>query len=67
MGYWEKPSEMKEEEKRKRKTLVKKECIDEIASIESMKEVERKLWLTRYDMLSEKLTRSSERNVVAVK
>ena len=43
-------------EKKKRKTLVKKECIDEVASVEPMKEVERKLWLTHYDMLSEKLT-----------
>ena len=45
-----------ESEKKKRKTLVKKEFIDEVASIESMKEAERKLWLTHYDMLSEKLT-----------
>ena len=45
-----------ESEKKKRKTFVKKECIDEVASVESMKEVERKLWLTQYDMLSEKLT-----------
>ena len=43
-------------DKKKRKTFVKKECIDEVASVESMKEVERKLWLTHYDMLSEKLT-----------
>ena len=40
-----------ESEKRKRKY----ECIDEVDSVESMKEVERKLWLTHYDMLSEKL------------
>ena len=40
-----------ESEKKKRKY----ECIDEVDSVESMKEVERKLWLTHYDMLSEKL------------
>ena len=35
--------------------LDKLECIDEVASVELMKEVERKLWLTHYDMLREKL------------
>ena len=40
-----------ESEKKKRKY----ECIDEVHSVESMKEAERKLWLTHYDMLSEKL------------
>ena len=45
-----------ESEKRKIKYDVKHECIDEVASVESMKEVQRKLWLTHYDMLSEKLT-----------
>ena len=44
-----------ESEKKKRKTFVKKECINEVASVESMKEVGRKLWLTYNDMLSEKL------------
>ena len=44
-----------ESEKRKRKYDLKQECIDEVDSIESMKEVVRKLWLTYYDMLSEKL------------
>ena len=34
---------------------MKHECIDEVGTVESMKEVERKLWLTHYDMLSEKL------------
>ena len=34
---------------------MKKECIDEVGSVESMKEVARKLWLTHYDMLREKL------------
>ena len=43
--------EMKEEEKKERKTLVKKECIDKATSVESMKKVERMLWLTHYDML----------------
>ena len=55
MGYAKLPSKMKEEQKNERKIFVKKECIDEVASVESMKEVERKLWLTHYDMLSEKL------------
>ena len=39
----------------KKSKIVKQECIDEVASVESMKEMERKLWLTHYDMLSEKL------------
>ena len=34
---------------------MKYECIDEVDTVESMKEVERKLWLTHYDMLSKKL------------
>ena len=55
VGYAKLPSEMKEEQKKKRNIFVKKECIDEVASVESLKEVERKLWLTHYDMLSEKL------------
>ena len=55
LGYAKLPSEMKEEQKKKSKIFVKKECIDEVASVESMKEVERKLWLTHYDVLSEKL------------
>ena len=46
---------MKEEQKKERKIFMKKECIDEVASVESMKEVEKKLWLTHYDMLREKL------------
>ena len=54
VGYAKLPSVMKEEQK-ERKIFTKKECIDEVASVESMKEVERKLWLTHYDMLSEKL------------
>ena len=38
-----------------RKYVLKQECIDEVDSFESMKEAERKLWLTHYDMLREKL------------
>ena len=55
VGYAKLPSGTKEEQKKERKIFTKKECIDEVASVESMKEVERKLWLTHYDMLSEKL------------
>ena len=54
VGYAKLPSELKVTEKKANK-VVKKECIDEVDSVESMKEVERKLWLTHYDMLSEKL------------
>ena len=39
----------------KKSKIVKQECIDEVASVKSMKEVQRKLWLTHYHMLSEKL------------
>ena len=58
------PKEQKDKRKRangsskkgnKKSKIVKQECIDEVALVESMKEVERKLWLTHYDMLSEKL------------
>ena len=55
LGHWEKPTELKATEKKRRKCNVKHECIDEVDTVESMKEVERKLWLTHYDMLSEKL------------
>ena len=59
MGYCETPPELKVMEKKKKKKkknkVVKKECIDEVDSVESMKKVERQLWLTHYDMLSEKL------------
>ena len=57
MGYCKlKVTEKKEKKKKKKKKeIVKKECIDEVDLVESMKEVERKLWLTHYDMLSEKL------------
>ena len=56
VGYCGTPSELKViEKKEKENKIVKNECIDEVDSVESMKEVERKLWLTHYDMLSEKL------------
>ena len=55
VGYAKLPSDMKEVQREEKKNFTKKECIDEVASVESMKEVERKLWLTHYDMLSEKL------------
>ena len=54
MGYAKLTSELKVTEKKENK-IVENECIDEVDSVESMKEVERKLWLTHYDMLSEKL------------
>ena len=54
VGYAKLPCEVEEMTNKKSK-VVKQECIDEFASVESMKEVERKLWLTHYDMLSEKL------------
>ena len=55
VGHWKKPTELKATEKKRRKCNVKHECIDEVVTVESMKEVERKLCLTHYDMLSEKL------------
>ena len=55
VGYAKFSSKMKEGQKNERKIFVKKECIDEVASVEAMKEVKRKLWLRHYDMLSEKL------------
>ena len=55
VGYCETPPKLKVTQKKEKKKIVKKECIDEVDSVESMKEVERKLWLTHYDMLSEKL------------
>ena len=54
VGYAKIPCEVKETTNKKSK-VVKQECIDKVASVESIKEVERKLWLTHYDMLSEKL------------
>ena len=54
MGYAKLPSEVKETTNWK-SMVVKHECINEATSAESMKEVERKLWLAHYDMLSEKL------------
>ena len=55
VGYAKLPSECKETMKERRKYDVKQECSDEVSSVESMKEVERKLWLTHYEKLSEKL------------
>ena len=43
VGYAKLSSEMKEEQKKEKKIFVKMECIDEVATVESMKEVERKL------------------------
>ena len=54
VGYAKLPSEFNITEKKENK-IVKNECIDEVDLVESMKEAERKLWLTHYDMLSEKL------------
>ena len=55
VGYAKLPSKTKEGQKNERKIFAKKECIDEVASVEAMKEVEKKLWLTHCNMLSEKL------------
>ena len=49
VGYAKLPSEFKEMTKDKRKYDVKKECIDEVAS------VEKKLWLEHYNQLCDKL------------
>ena len=43
VGYTKLPSEFKEMTKDKRKYDVKKECIDEVTSVEAMKEAEKKL------------------------
>ena len=53
-------------DKKKIKYDLKHECIDEVTSMESMKEVERKLWLMHNDKLSEKLMDVVERNVLVV-
>ena len=53
--YCETPPELKVTEEKEKNKIVKKECIDEVDSAESMKKAERKLWLTHYDMLIEKL------------
>ena len=42
---------MKEEQKKERKIFTKNECINEAASVESMKKTEKKLWLTHYNQL----------------
>ena len=70
------PKEQKDKRKRangsskkgnKKSKIVKLECIDEVASVEAMKEVEKKLWLEHYNQLGENCRRSSERNVLVVK
>ena len=43
------------ESEKKLRTSVKKQCIDEVATVEAMKEVEKKLWLEHYNHLCEKL------------
>ena len=57
VGYCKTSPELKVTEKKEKKEnkIVKNECIVEVDSVESMKEIERKLWLTHYDRLSEKL------------
>ena len=59
------PKEQKDKRKRangsskkgnKKSKIVKLECIDEVASVEAMKEVEKKLWLEHYNKLCEKLS-----------
>ena len=57
MGYCEAPPELKLAEKKEKNNnkIVEKKCIDEVDLVEYIKEVERKWWLTHYDMLSEKL------------
>ena len=57
------PKERKEKRKcanetskksKKKPKIVKLECIDEVASMETIKEVERKLWLTHYNQPCDK-------------
>ena len=55
MGYAKLPSEFKKMTKDKRKYDVKKECINEVASLVAMKVVEKKLWLEYYDHLCKTL------------
>ena len=55
VGYAKLPYESKETMKERRKYDVKPEGIDEVSSVEAIKEVEKKLWLSHYDKLSEKL------------
>ena len=47
--------EMKVADKKKRNSDVKRECIDEVVSTESMKDAEKALWFTHYDQLCDKL------------
>ena len=43
------------ESEKKWKTLVKKQCINEVATVEAMKEAQKKLWFEHYIHLCEKL------------
>ena len=54
VGYAKLPPEVKETTNKKSK-VVKLECINQVASVESIKEVKRKLWLEHYNQLCEKL------------
>ena len=54
VGYAKLPCEVKEMTSKKSK-VVKQECINEVALVESIKEVEKKLWLKHYNQLCEKL------------
>ena len=55
VGYSKLPAEFKEMTKDKRMYDVMQECIGEVASMEAMKEAEKKLWLEHYNQLCEKL------------
>ena len=46
--------QMKHRKSNKKPKTVKLECFDEVASLEAMKEVERKLWLTHCSQLCDK-------------
>ena len=62
MGYCAIPPELQVTEKKEK--IVKKEYIDEVDSVESMKEVERKLCLAHYDILSENLLVVKRMNLI---
>ena len=57
LAYWKKLPELMVAKKNKRKSDVKRECIDDITCVEVTKEVERKLWLTYYYKLYKKLSK----------
>ena len=56
VGHCEGLPEMNVAEKKKRKSDVKRECIDEVTSVESTKGAEKALWFTHYDQLCDKLS-----------